>query len=77
MGDQEKKKWQSMKVRYYKAKAEKRKVHGSDPTTFPFYVLMDKLMGDGPLFNIRLHGCGKLRLESDHFLSPPCNSQSD
>lgn len=42
-----------MKVRYYKAK--KRKVQGSDPTTFPFYVQMDKVMGDRLLFNTLDH----------------------
>ncbi|KAK7925646.1 hypothetical protein WMY93_007956 [Mugilogobius chulae] len=53
--EQIKNRWKSLKSAYYKAKTQNNR-SGSDPSSFPFYSLMDDLMGERPLSNVPSNG---------------------
>ncbi|KAL7845577.1 hypothetical protein AOLI_G00237690 [Acnodon oligacanthus] len=53
--EQIKNRWTFLKLAHHKAKSQDGK-SGSDPSTFPFYDIMDEFMGDRPLANMDENG---------------------
>uniref|UniRef100_A0A3P9LH28 Myb/SANT-like DNA-binding domain-containing protein n=1 Tax=Oryzias latipes TaxID=8090 RepID=A0A3P9LH28_ORYLA len=53
--EQIKNRWQSLKTTYYKAKTHNSR-SGVDPSSFPYYQVMDNFMGDRPLSNVPTNG---------------------
>ncbi|XP_037541062.1 uncharacterized protein LOC119417885 [Nematolebias whitei] len=72
--EQIKKRWKSLKAKYYQAK-NKNGRSGSDPTTFSFYVLMDELMRERPLANTTGSGVDQGYEEESEDYSPEANPE--